>query len=146
MDEIDKGILNALKDNGRATASQIGKQVNLSVPAVAERIRKIEQSGLIEKYSVKINPQKTEYLLLAFILVNIDATQNVQSFREKIVQAPCVLECHHIAGPNDYLLKVRVRNTGELEVFLTDCLKKIEGVVASNTLICLSTLKEEVNL
>jgi len=146
MDEIDHWILAALKENGRATASEISRRVALSVPAVAERIRKLEQSGIIEAYTVKVNRRAAGYHLMAFVFVNIDASEHIEPFRTRIVQEPCVLECHHIAGPNDYLLKVIVHDTDELEDFLSKVLKKIKGVVNSNTVIRLSTPKEEINI
>ncbi|MDO4561090.1 MAG: Lrp/AsnC family transcriptional regulator [bacterium] len=146
MDEIDGRIIEALKENGRATVSEVSRRVCLSVPAVAERIRKLEQTGVIEKYTVKINRNLTGFNLLAFVLVNIAGSDNIENFRDRIVRERCVLECHHIAGPNDYLLKVLVRSTGELESFLSQTLKKIDGVAASHTIISLSALKEEVNV
>ena len=146
MDEIDVKILDLLKENGRATASEIGKAVSLSVPAVAERIRKLELFDVIEQYTVRVNQKAMGYHLLAFLHVNIDTTENIEGFRAKIVQERCVLECHHIAGPNDYLLKVLVRDTDELEHFISGVLKKIKGVVSSSTFIRLWTLKEEINL
>ena len=145
MDTIDQAILNELKTNGRAPVSEISKKVNLSVPAVAERIRKLEQSGIIEQYTVKIDRQKTERNLLAFIFVSIDGTDNTEAFRKKIVQYPSVLECHHVAGSYDYLLKVVAKDTTALEDFLTSSLKQIDGVANSNTIISLATLKEELN-
>lgn len=146
MDEIDCKILDALKENGRATSSEISKKVALSVPAVAERIKKLEQSNIIEKYTVKVNQKSAGYNLLAFIFVNIDVAENIESFRAQIILVRNVLECHHIAGANDYILKVLVSDTEELEDFISHVLKKIKGVVTSNTFIRLSTLKEEINL
>lgn len=146
MDELDIKILNYLNLNSRATASEISKIINLSVPAVSERIRKMELSGSIEKFTIKINREKQGYHLLAFIMVVIDKTENILPFRETVCGCKNVLECHHLAGPADYMLKVLVRNTAELEDFLMNKLKKIEGVVSSNTFISLSTLKEELNI
>lgn len=146
MDVTDQRILNALKQNSRITASDIGKQVGLSVPAVSERIRKLEEAGVIEAYTVKINRAKTGHKLLAFIFVGIEHTKHVEPFREVIVACEPVLECHHIAGEYDYLLKVLVEDTSTLEHFLSGTLKKIPGVVKSNTMITLSTLKENINL
>ena len=145
MDDIDGKILAILKENARETVSEISRRVALSVPAVAERIRKLEQGGLIEKYTVRIGRKKTGYHLMAFIFVNIDETDNIEGFRQKIIREENVLECHHIAGPNDYLLKVLVKDTDELEEFISRKLKKIKGVVSSNTFIRLWTLKEEIN-
>ncbi len=141
MDDIDIGILSELKKNGRASASEISRKVSLSIPAVAERIRKLEQSGIIEQYTIK-----TGNKLLAFIFVNIDKNENIDNFRSTIVKHNCVLECHHVAGEYDYLLKVILEDTEALEYFLTSILKKIKGVDSSNTIISLTTLKEEMNI
>ena len=146
MDEIDSRILDAVKENGRATASEISKKVSLSIPAVAERIRKLEQSGIIQQYTVRLDQKAQGYSLMAFILVNLDCSEHTDQFRAQIVRERNVLECHHIAGPNDYLLKVLVADTDDLEHFICHVLKKMKGVVSSNTFIRMSTLKEEMNL
>lgn len=145
MDAIDYAILNELKENGRATSSEISKKVNLSIPAVAERIRKLEQAEVIQQYTVRINRSKVEKRLLAFIFVNIDKTENIDSFRDAVVRHHCVLECHHVAGNYDYLLKVVTKDTQALESFLSNALKNIKGVSGSSTVITLVTLKEEIN-
>ena len=145
MDMIDAKILEVLKKNGRATASEISKKVNLSIPAVSERIRKMEDAKIIEQYTVKINREKMGFKLLAIIFLNIDHVANIKSFREAIVPFTEVIECHHMAGEYDYMLKVLVEDTGELEILLNDKLKSIQGVRTSNTLIVLSTLKENSN-
>lgn len=145
MDAIDYAILHELKKNGRASASEISKKVNLSIPAVAERIRKMEQAEIIQQYTIKINRNKIGKHLLAFIFVNIDRTEHIHDFRDTIVQQDCVLECHHVAGTYDYLLKVIVEDTQDLENFLSKTLKNIKGVFCSNTIVTLITLKEEMN-
>lgn len=146
MDMIDLKILDTLKENSRISASDISKKINLSIPAVLERIRKMDESGLIEKYTVKINRDMADYKLLSYVFVNIDKTSNVENFREEIIKFKSVLECHHIAGQYDYLLKVLVKDTKSLETFITKDLKGIKGVSATNTIIVLSTLKEELNI
>lgn len=145
MDQIDTLILEAMKSNGRSTASEISKKVNLSIPAVSERIKKLEESNTIEHYTVKINRNLIGYKLLTFIFINIDQTSNVDDFREIIVQFPEVIECHHTAGEYDYLLKVLLKDTAELEYFISKKLKSIKGVQKSNSVISLSTLKEITN-
>jgi len=146
VDSIDLKIINVLKENSRTTISIISKKVNLSIPAVAERIRKMEQLDIIEKYTIKVNRDKINYKLLAYVFVNIDKTENVEEFRKYIVQYSSVLECHHVAGEYDYLLKVLVEDTKALEYFLSNTLKKIKGVFKSNTIIVLSSLKENINI
>ena len=146
MDATDKKILSILKENSRESASEIAKQVSLSVPAVTERIRKLEQGGVIEKYTLRINPCELGYNLLVFVLVKIDASRNLEAFQDEVTALANVLECHHIAGPSDYLLKVLVKDMQDLETFLSCTTKDLPGVAETQTLFCLSTLKEEFSV
>jgi Lrp/AsnC family leucine-responsive transcriptional regulator len=94
----DLNIIEVLKENSRETTSEISKKVNLSIPAVAERIRKMEKAEIIEKYTIKVNRKKINYNVLAHVFVNIDETENIENFRKSIIQFSSVLECHHVAG------------------------------------------------
>lgn len=145
MDQIDSSILEAMKSNSRSTASEISKKVKLSIPAVSERIKKLEESNIIEQYTIKINRETMGYKLLTVIFVSIDQTSNIDNFRESIVKFSEVLECHHMAGEYDYMLKVLLKDTSELENFISRRLKSIKGVQKTNSLIVLSTLKETIN-
>lgn len=145
MDTIDQQILQHLENNARSTAKEISSHVNLSVPAVSERIRKLEASGIIEQYTLKVNRKKLGYRLLAFVFVNIDYEANIEPARDAIVAIPEVLECHHMAGEYDYLLKVLLEDTEELEFFISRKLKKIKGVMKTNSTISLLTIKEVAN-
>ena len=146
MDAMDTAIITVLKQNARASASQISRQVNLSVPAVAERIRKLEGAGLIRQYTVKIDRAKVGRPVLAFILVNIEGAENIQAFRDTMARHSDVLECHHVAGAHDYLLKVAAEDMAGLEALISGTLKTIPGITATNTMISLLTLKEEMNV
>ena len=146
MDIIDYQILDILKKNSRSTASEISKQVHLSLPAVSERIKKMEENNIIEKYSILLNRKEMNYNVLAFIHISIDGSENIEEFRKLICYYPFVLECHHITGDYDYLLKVLTKDIEELEIFLSSQLKKIKGIVKSNTAISLASLKEEINV
>jgi Lrp/AsnC family leucine-responsive transcriptional regulator len=145
MDAIDIDILEVMKVNGRATASEISRKVNLSVPAVSERIRKLEEAKIIEQYTIKVNREKMGYKLMSIIFVNIDQTENIENFRHAVLNMDEVLECHHLAGEYDFMLKVLLEDTAELEHFLSNRIKLIKGVKKSNTLIVLTTLKECIN-
>jgi Lrp/AsnC family leucine-responsive transcriptional regulator len=92
-----------------------------------------------------VNRAAAGYHLLAMMFVSIDKTEQIDNFRKQIVAFPQVLECHHIAGEYDYLLKLLLRDTAELEHFLSRQLKSIPGVARTNTQIILSSLKEEIN-
>ncbi|MDF2595292.1 MAG: transcriptional regulator [Clostridia bacterium] len=146
MDEIDLRILNMLKENSRYTVSEISKTINLSIPAVSERIRKMEASKIIEQYTIKVNRESMNYKTLAFVFVTIDETENIEGFRRDIVNNQSVLECHHVVGEYDYLLKVLVEDPKSLEHFLSNQLKKIKGVIRTNTIISLLSLKENMTI
>ncbi len=143
MDKIDLDIIKLLKNNGRMTSSDISKRVQLSIPAVSERIRKLEEAKIINQYTILVNRPKLNLNLMAFILVNVDS-QHVPKFKQKILQCDSILECHHLAGECDYLLKVVVENTAALENFVTNTLKKEIPVAKTNTIVVLSTLKEQI--
>ncbi|EJL26770.1 Lrp/AsnC family transcriptional regulator [Brevibacillus sp. BC25] len=144
MDRIDEQILRLLRENARITSSDISKQVHLSVPAVSERIRKMEDSGLIRQFTVKLDREQLGLHLIAFVMVQIEKTEHIAGFRETVLQADCVLECHHIAGAYDYVLKIAVKGTADLERFISETLKQVEGVSKTNTMIVLSSMKEEM--
>lgn len=103
MDHIDEKILVILKKNGKASATEISKIVGLSIPAVSERIRKMEHNGIIEGYGAKISRRKTGYNVTAFIMVNLERSGEDDEFRQNVVGFQEVLECHHVVGAFDYL-------------------------------------------
>lgn len=144
MDMVDMKIIQLLQENSRTTASEISKRVILSVPAVTERIRKLEEEKVIKKYTLQLNRKKLNLNLLAFVLVSIDKSEHIANFREIVLKSDWVLECHHIVGEYDYLLKVLVENTEKLEIYISHILKKTTGVAKTNTIVVLSTLKEEM--
>lgn len=144
MDQIDTEILRILQTNARIQLSEISKRIHLTVPAVSERMKKLEAQGIIEKYTVKLNHEKMNYKLLAFIFVNIEKTEDIEGFRKAVGSFENVLTCHHLAGEYDYLLKVMCKDTKDLESFISSQLKKIKGVQKTNTIISLSSIKEEL--
>ena len=108
-------------------------------------MRRLEESGIIKEYTVRISREDLGYRLLAIIFVNIGQTGNIQGFRNTIIKYPEVIECHHMAGEYDYMLKVLLKDTSELEEFISRKLKSIKGVDKSNTQVVLSTIKETIN-
>ena len=145
MDHTDLAILHALDQNSRTTVSEISKIVNLSTPAVSERIRKLEEASIIEQFTMKLNHNKMNLSIMAFIFVSLKGGASIPQFRESMHTFPEVLECHHIAGEYDYLLKVILKDTQELEQFISNKLKGIFSVQKTNTLINLSTIKSNLN-
>ena len=145
MDKQDIKILQALSENARITGADIARRVNLSLPAVTERLRKLDRNGIIDKYTIRFNRAKLDLHLLAFIQVWVDHTK-ADTVREQIISRSEVLECHHAAGDYDLLLKVLVKDTAALEDLLVNKIKKIKAITRTATTIVLNTYKEEINV
>jgi Lrp/AsnC family transcriptional regulator, leucine-responsive regulatory protein len=145
MDRFDIKILQLLADNSRITGADIARKINLSLPAVTERLRKLDRSGYIDKYTIQVNRKQLDLHLLAFIQVWIDHSKGA-AVKETIIALSEVLECHHIAGEYDLLLKVLVKDTVALEELLVKKIKGIKAITRTSTTIILSTYKEEVNV
>ncbi len=145
MDSIDLRILSELADNSRITGAEIARKVHLSLPAVTERLRKLDKSGIIEQYTIRYNRGMLGLKLLAYIKVWLDHA-GAKAAKDHISGLGEVLECHHMAGDYDLLLKVLVKDTAELESFLSDKLKKNTTITRTSTNIVLSTYKEDINI
>ncbi len=145
MDTLDQKALALLAHSGRATWADLGQHLGLSAPAAAERVRKLEEQKIIRGYAALADPNAIGFGLLAFIFVTLDSQQKRRRFLDAILKMPGVLECHHVAGDDDYLLKVRCANTLELDELLSQQLKQKLGVARTRTVIALATAKESVN-
>lgn len=143
MDKIDSKIIQMLKENSRTTCSDISKKVLLSVPAVAERLRKLEDENIIKQYTIRLNRKKLELNILAFILISIDS-EHKSDFQDLVIKSEWILECHHITGEYDYLIKIVTENTEKLDIYIAEVLQKIAGVKKTNTIVALSTSKEDL--
>ncbi|NLT48570.1 MAG: Lrp/AsnC family transcriptional regulator [Clostridiales bacterium] len=142
MDNIDIKILSHLKENSRISASEIGDKVNMSVSAVIERIKKMENSGIIKQYTLILDPKLTNQDVSAFISISLDHPKYNESFISSVIAHKQIVECHYITGDSDFLLKVVIDSTGSLEKVLND-IKSIQGVSMTRTLVVLSTVKNE---
>jgi Lrp/AsnC family leucine-responsive transcriptional regulator len=145
MDRYDTKILQLLAENARITGADIARKINLSLPAVTERLRKLDRSGYIDKYTIQVNRQRLDLHLLAFIQVWIDHSK-AGNVKENIVALNEVLECHHVAGDYDLLLKVLVKDPVALEELLVKKIKGIKAITRTSTTIILSSYKEEINV
>ena len=146
MDALDYRILDLLQRNGRATQLEIARTVRLSQPALAERIRKLEERGVITGYTARVEPSRLGKDITAFIGLNIDHPKYFEGFTEKVKGLPEVLEAHRVAGQDSYLLKVRTENTRTLDALLVETLRAIPGVTRTHTTIVLTSIKEETHL
>jgi Lrp/AsnC family transcriptional regulator, leucine-responsive regulatory protein len=143
MDELDYRIVDLLQRDGRATQLEISRAVGLSQPAVAERIRKLEERAVITGYAARVDAAKLGKDITAFIGVSIEHPKYFEGFARKVLAMPEVLETHRVAGQDSYLLKVRTANTRTLDTLLVETLRTISGVTRTHTTIVLSSIKEE---
>jgi Lrp/AsnC family transcriptional regulator, leucine-responsive regulatory protein len=140
---LDVAILRELQSNGRISNVELARRVHLSPPATHARVKRLEKEGLIRQYGATLDREKAGFDLLCFIQITIQLhqPQQVEKFRTLVRQLPEVLECHHITGEYDYLLKVALRNRKDLERFVVKQLTPIPGVARIHTSLVLSEIK-----
>lgn len=146
IDELGYKILAALAADGRVRWSALAERFGVSPPAIAERVRRLEQSGVIEGYIAQMNPEKLGLALTAFVLVTLSHPQYRRSLIDYVERTARIRACHHVAGEGDYLLQVCCRSTAELEHLLSEELKVLPGIERTRTTIVLSTKKETLAL
>jgi len=141
LDDLDIQILKTLQVNGRTKRNELAEQVDLSVPSVSERLKKLEDNKIIEGYYAKVNKQAFGLDILAFILVIMDSSKHYKDLIKHVDKHPNILECHSVLGEGSHLLKVLVKNTESLEKVLSE-IQTWPGVHGTKTTYVLSTIKE----
>jgi Transcriptional regulators len=145
MDSLDIKILKLLKNNARVTASEISSKINLSVPAVSDRLRKLDASGVIEKYTVIINAKKLNRNLTVIMFISLESPKYTNNFLDAIQKDDEIIECHYLAGDYDYSLKIITQNTETLEKILNK-IKGMNGIIKTKTTVTLSTIKNNYSV
>ncbi len=141
LDDIDRRILRLLQDDCKLSLAKIGAVVNLSAPSVIERIRKLEEGGVICGYHAVLDARRVGLDVTAFIGVSISHPKLITAFEVQVERLDDVLECHHVTGVHTLLLKVKTRNTETLEQLISR-VRSIEGVARTETMVVLSTHTE----
>ena len=142
IDATDLQILTILQSNARTSNADIARQVGMAPSAILERIRKLEQRGIIQGYEARIDPRALGLGLLAYVAVRTDERVGDECAGERLARIPEVQEVHHVAGEDCYLLKVRVRDAKALGRLLQDRIKAVEPVRSTRTTVVLDTLRE----
>ena len=140
-------ILDLLQDQGRIPFSDIAHKVGLTPPSIMERIKKMEDKGIIKKYTAIIDAKMLGKDILAFIGVYISHPRYIGDFEKEITKYEDILECHHVTGEYTLLLKVKTKNTTTLEALIKN-IRSMKGITRTFTIISLSTKKEgtKINL
>jgi Lrp/AsnC family leucine-responsive transcriptional regulator len=146
MDTLDRKALAHLMRHGRATWAELGQLLGLSAPATADRVRKLEESGIIRGYAALPDAEGLGYPLVAYVFVTLASQRSRSAFLRAIEKLEEVSECHHVAGDDDYLLKIRCRGTQDLDRLLTRELKDRLAVARTRTTVVLATSKETIQV
>jgi len=145
LDDIDVRIASELQEDCKQPLARLGEIVGLSAPSVMERIRKLEQAGVIRGYHAQLDARKVGLDVTAFIGVSINFPKNIEAFEKQVGEIPEVMECHHVTGGSTLLMKVRVTTTAALEALISR-IRIIDGVERTETMIVLSTISEHPKL
>lgn len=146
IDETDSTILNLLQENARISQADVARAVGLAPSAVLERIRKLESRGVIKGYAALVDPHALDQSMLAFVAVRSEEAPGDDSVSRALAKCPEVLELHHVAGDDCYLLKVRARDAEHVGHLLRHRFGRIPGVRSTRTTIVLETVKETPRL
>ena len=142
MDAIDRNILVAVQEDGAAGLADLAKVSGLSVSATAERVKRLEERGVIRGWRADLDPGSVGCPLLAFIRVALRPGRDEAGFRKAVKRLPQVLECHAVTGAAGYLLKARFATLADAEAFVTEEIRAIPGVDSTEVLVGLATIKE----
>jgi Lrp/AsnC family transcriptional regulator, leucine-responsive regulatory protein len=146
INDLDRQILTILQGNARTSNAEIARKVGLAPSAVFERIRKLEERGVLQSYTARIDPHSAGLGLVAFTFVRSNDRPGGIQTAEKLAEIPEVLEVHHVAGEDCFLVKVRAADTEALGRLLRERLGKITTITSTRTTIVLETVKETSEL
>lgn len=142
IDEKDALILESLQKDGRGTNVDLARIVELTPSATLERVRKLEERGLIKGYTAQLDPAALGLGLAAYIFIRSDDDDADESTADGLAALPSVLELHHLAGEDCFLVKVRARDTDDLYRILKEDFGKFKKIRSTRTTIVLKTVKE----
>ncbi|MFN7699606.1 MAG: Lrp/AsnC family transcriptional regulator [Deltaproteobacteria bacterium] len=145
LDASDRALLDAIQNDCKQSLAELGQQVGLSAPSVLERMRKLEEAGLVRGYHAHLDGRRLGLDIGAFIGVGIDHPKRIAAFEKELAQIGDVLECHHVTGRHTLMLKVRTENTESLHRLIQQ-LRELPGVARTETMIVLATQMERTTL
>ena len=148
IDRIDRKILQVLQREARVPMTELAERVGLSVTPCGERVKRLEQEGVIEGYYARLNPHQLGFNLLVFVELRLSAKSGpiFEQFRREVSKLPNVLECHLVSGDFDYLVKVRIPEMAAYRQVLGDMLLKLPAAIESRSYIVMEEIKESFEL
>jgi len=145
LDRVDRELLGLLMDDCKQSLAALGEKVHLSPPSVLERVRKLEEAGVLRGYHAEVSPKAVGLDIGSFIGVGIDHPRSIPEFERAIADMPEVLECHHVTGRHTLMLKVRTADTDSLHKLISR-LRELTGVARTETMVVLATQIERSRL
>lgn len=142
IDDVDRSILELLQENARISAAEISRSIGLAQSAVHQRIRKLEESGVVLGYEARVNPRAVGRGLVSFVRVQTGESAVASEITAALVELPEVLEVHRVVGEDCFFVKVRVEGPEALAELLDEKLQRVPGVASTKTTIVLTTAKE----
>ena len=146
INDKDATILNLLQKNARISNAEVARTLHLAPSAVFERIRKLEERGIIQRYEVRLDPRLLDKGMLVFVFVKTDEQVGGSETAKQLAKIPEVQEVHHISGDDCYLLKVRVADTQELSRLMRERFGRIKSIRSTRTTIVFDTVKESAHV
>lgn len=148
LDSIDKKILKKLQQNSKVTNKELSNELNLSVTAIFERIKRLERNEVISGYVALLNPEKIEKSFMVFCQIKLvqHIKSNVMAFESEVVKLPEVLECYHVSGEYDYILKVLVKNMEAYREFMLSKLTNLNHIGSTQSTFIISPVKSTTAL
>jgi DNA-binding Lrp family transcriptional regulator len=145
LDTTDRKILGLLQQDGRVTNSELARQVGLAAPSTLERVRKLEAAGVIRRYAALLDPAKVGVAshTLVEVTLRTHTKDSVVEFMDAVDGVDEIMECHHVTGDADFLLKIACRDIGAYEELVLHRLTALPHVANLKTMVVLSTLKHE---
>lgn len=140
IDSIDAKILEVLQENARVSISEISKRINLSLSAVSDRLKKLEQSGIIEQYTTVLSPKKMDRGLQAVMLVGVNGSLDTKDLFKIVNESDEILECFFVTGSCDYIIKIATKDTDSLAALMKK-IKEVRGVSITETDVVLDQVK-----
>ncbi|HSV69221.1 MAG TPA: Lrp/AsnC family transcriptional regulator [Methylibium sp.] len=148
MDTIDRAILRELQIDGRVSNQDLAQRIHLSPSACLRRVKRLEDNRVIARYVALVDPKAVGQPGTSYTIVNLErlTKQAIEAFEGTVLDMPSILDCYYVAGTNDYLIRFTYNDAADLERFHTDVLMRLPGVLRSNSMLVLRTVKKTTAL
>jgi DNA-binding Lrp family transcriptional regulator len=148
LDSTDRSILGLLQQHGRLSNLELAQRVHLSPSACLRRVKALEDAGVIAQYVALLNPRAVGRHGVSFTIVNLESTtaRQLEAFEQAVLDQREILDCHYVAGSNDYLIRFAYRDAEDLERFHAEVLTRLPGVSRTNSMLVLRTVKKTTAL